>query len=183
MKRLVVSDNSNYFAGLEKLLAAADDDEQLFKSIVNAPFYDTLSAGVLGLGIVVLLLVNKAAKTVDRVALSKTEQAEGAVKMSVKPFKEIVIPADYADNIIVKAINTGNPQKTADWQYLFNPALTPEEARLNQAGAGIGCSIVYPLKARNGGAMIFSYFLMPDEIDDDHHKFMSTYSSLVSKTL
>jgi hypothetical protein len=170
------------FAKLEAFLDAADD-EHLFNQIVNAPFFDKLMAAFLGLGIVVLLLNNPKNKTIDRIALSNTEQAEGAKKRSAKPFAEIKIPASHPENIIARTITTGQPQQTDDWQYLFVPELTLEEARLNQASAGIGCSFVYPLMARDGGAIIFSYFIKPEDIGKDQKNFMATYAKLVSDKL
>jgi hypothetical protein len=177
-------ENDVYFANLRELLNKAKGDQQLFETIVNAPFFDKRRITLLGLGIVVLLLVNKQTRTVDRIALSDTELAKGAVRMSVKPFKEIKIPLNYKGNFIAEAIRSERYQQTSDWQYLFAPDLTPEEARLNQAGAGIGCSFIYPLiDARHGGALIFSYYLALDKIEREHHDFMRNYSYLVAKRL
>jgi hypothetical protein len=172
-----------FVAHTKRLLGHAQNDQELFETIVNAPFDDKTTATLMGLGIVVFLLVNKKTAYIDRVALSRTEPAQGAVEMSPKPFKAIKIPADYADNILVKAIKSGKPQSTSDWQYLFIPDLTPAQARFNQAGAGIACSAVYPVKARDGGALIFSYYLYPEQITKQHHKLMTAYADLVSQAL
>jgi hypothetical protein len=170
------------FAKLASLLDATEDSH-LFGQIVNAPFYDKLMAAFLGLGVVVFLLNNPTDGTIDRVSLSSTEHAEGAKKRSAKPFHEIKIPVDATDNIIAKAIRTREPQQTDDWQYLFTPELTHEEARLNQASAGISCSFVWPLNARDGGALIFSYFIHLEEITDEHLEFMRQYADTVSAKL
>jgi hypothetical protein len=176
--------NNLYLEELNKSLDSGDDDKKLFKSVVNAPFKDRRHSALLGLGIVVLLLVNKKARTIDRIALSDTELAQGAVEVSVKRFREIKIPLNYKGNFIAEAVRSGRYQQTSDWQYLFIPALKPEEARLNQAGAGIGCSFVYPLKnTRDGGAMIFSYFIPLNKIEPLHRDFMYRYSKLVSQVL
>jgi hypothetical protein len=90
---------------------------------------------------------------------------------------------DYTENIIAKAIESNEPQSTADWRYLFMPALTPEQAAFNQADAGIGFSVVYPLQVPGGGALIFSYYQMPDKVGDSQHAFMRAYADLVSSTL
>src|SRR5207253_8708356 len=68
-----------------------------------------------------------------------TPAADGAVKMSEKPFADIKIPLAHKRNIIAKAIASGEPQMTADWELLFVPALSAQAARYNQAGAGIEC--------------------------------------------
>jgi hypothetical protein len=120
----------------------------------------------------------------NSVAVSDTDLAKGAARMSVTPFAEIKIPLTYHGNFIAEAIRSERYQQTSDWQYLFAPELTPEEARLNQAGAGIACSFVYPLPyARAGGALVFSYYLPIDKIDREHREFMRTYSKLVANSL
>lgn len=172
------------YAELKQTLAACKTDKELFEQIVNAPFKYRVETALLFLGITVLLLVNKKGGTIDRIALSKTELAKGTTDVSVKRFEDIKIPLGYPKNIIAKAIKTRKPQGTGDWQYLFAPELSPEEARLNQASGGIGYSAVYPLVgARDGGAMIFSYFQYPQEIRDNQRKFMEKYSKIVTDVL
>jgi hypothetical protein len=172
-----------YLQRIKNLLGAAEGDEQLFEAIVNAPFHDKIRVTNLDLGIIVFLLVNKSEGTIDRVALSNTEQAAGAVKMSEKPFKEIIIPLGYEGNLIATAIQTGQIQKVADWKYLFAPALSPRAARFNQAGAGIEFSLVHPLKARDGGALIFSFYQVSTSVGDRHYAFVQKYSKLVDQFL
>lgn len=172
------------YAELQKGLEAAKGDAALFRAIVNLPFTFKVQTAYLFLGITVLLLVNKKTNTIDRVALSETELAKNTTDVSVKRFEDIRIPLGHPENIIAKAIATGKPQGTGDWRYLFTPELTPEEAHLNQASGGIGFSAVYPLVgARDGGAMIFSYFQHREEQRPAHREFMETYSRLVAKQL
>jgi len=183
MTKAIYFDKDVYYTEIQKLLLVPQNEEQLFKSIVNAPFHDTKNVTLLSLGIVVFLLVNKATQVIDRVALSDTELAKGAVSMSVKPFSSIKIPLNYYENSIAESIRSGKVQITDDWKYLFIPALTPQEAHFNQAGAGIGCSAVYPLKARDGGALIFSYYLLPEDLTAEHHAFMKAYAKMVERAL
>jgi hypothetical protein len=164
-------------------LASAANDAELFEVIVNTPFSDRLKATSIDLGIVVLLLVDKKQKKIDRVALSKTEPAAGTLKMTLKPFKSIKIPLTHYENIIAEAIRSQKPQMTSDWYYLFTPALSAQAARLNQSGGGIECSYVFPLTARDGGALIFSFFQPPVNIKKRHKNFMEGYSKLVDKSL
>lgn len=176
--------SKSFFTELKSLLSTPQNDKDLFETIVNAPFKNKLHTTTIDLGIIVLLLVNKKTKTIDRIALSKTEHAEWAIKMSPVPFHEIKIPVNNKQNTIAKAIKTGVPQKTTDWKYLFVPALAPEAARFNQAGAGIACSFVYPLiGVRDGGAMIFSYYQPLDHITKKHTSFMDKYALLVADAL
>lgn len=151
-----------------------------YQSIVNAPFQDKLVALRLGLGIVVLLLVNEDQNTIDRIALSKTDFAQHALDMSEKRFDEIKIPLDYTENIIIQALKSNEPRVTTDWQNLFNPEMSAKAARFNQAAAGIEGSYVYPLQTKPGGALIFSYFLLNAQPKRDQHQFMDKFSELVS---
>ncbi len=184
MARKVAVERSRYYKQLKALLNAAQNKEGLYEAIVNAPFRDRLKATEIDLGILVLLMVNSKTKNIDRIALSDTEHAEGAVNMSAKPFKAIKIPMDDEDNIIAKAIRSGQPQMTTDWKYLFVPAMTARQARFNQAGAGIECSIVYPLRGlKHGGAMIFSFFQPPENFTNEHKAFADAYSKLVADKL
>lgn len=165
-------------------LTKAGSNKELFQAVVDAPFKDVVSAAELFLGIVVLLILNKDTGMIDRVALSRTHLAEGTKKMSVKKFEDIKIPADYMGNIIVEAIHTGKPTSTIDWRYLFEPALTAQEARFNQAGGAISYSAVYPLVGvKDGAAMIFSYYQYPEHIGVEQRKFMKRYSRLVASHL
>lgn len=170
------------FDKLETLLKNANPDKELFDIIVNAPFvYFGPELAKLFLGIMTLVLVNKQTKTIDRIALTTNDIADHTERKSKKRFEDIKIPLHYLTNIIAKAIDTGRSQSTDDWQYLFIPELTAEEARLNQADGGIAFSVVYPLKIRDGGAIIFSYYQYPDKIGKAQRDFMRAYSRLVSK--
>lgn len=171
-----IDDYTDKFTAILK--SSTHDD--LYNSIVNTPFKFKEFAVPLGLGIMVLLIENPKTRTVDRIALSETDQAKGAVDYSAKPFHELNIPMTAKDNIIVSTIKSGRWHQTDDWQYLFNPVLTPEDARFNQAGAAISCSIVYPLESTPKGALIFSYFKPIWEIEESHHDFMRKYSQKVS---
>jgi hypothetical protein len=131
-----------------------------------------------------LLMVNNSDGTIDRIALSNTPAADGAVKMSEKPFADIKIPLVHKRNVVARAIASGEPQVIADWELLFVPALSAQAARYNQAGAGIESSHVYPLKnAGDGGALIFSFFQPASNIGPEHTAFMEAYSQMVAEAL
>ncbi|GAC1386916.1 MAG: hypothetical protein NVS1B7_6700 [Candidatus Saccharimonadales bacterium] len=167
-----------------KYLDEATSIDKLYQAIVNTPFIDELEAAHMFLGIVVLLLVDTQSQTINRVALSDTRLAKNTLKMTVKPFNDIKIPLGYHDNIIAEAIASGSPVGTTDWRYLFEPILTPEEARFNQAGGGIGYSAVHPiLLDALQGALIFSYYQYPEQLQSTQKDFMQHYTSLVSEYL
>jgi hypothetical protein len=163
-------------------LANCHTKRQLFRAIVDSPFEYPIEAAELYLGIIVLLLANKKTGMIDRVALSNTELAKGTTDVSVKRFEDIRIPLNYADNLVAQVIRTGHAEGTADWQYLFAPVLTPEEARLNQAAGAIAYSAVYPLPGA-AGALIFSYYQYPEKIGAKQKSFMNAYSNLVDQRL
>lgn len=168
---------------LKKRLEEATNDKELFATIVDAPFKHKVEAAFLFLGIIVFLLVDKEANTINRIALSDTDLAKNTLKVSAVPFNKIKIPLNHEENIISHAIKAGEPRDTTDWRFLFVPALQPDEARINQASAGIAYSAVYPLKARDGGALIFSYYQYEQEIGLAQRNFMSKYTTLVSNAL
>lgn len=172
------------FAAMQKLIAGASTEQERNSLIVNAPFEYKVAATFLFLGIVVLLMVDSDGKNISRIALSNTELAKNTTDVSLVPFNEIKIPLDHPENIISTAIRSGKYQDTTDWKYLFEPALTPEQARINQASGGIAYSAVYPLKNLNpGGAMIFSYFQYQQHIGSPQHEFMAQYSAMVDSVL
>jgi hypothetical protein len=178
------TENDVYYALLRELLNSTRSDKELFETIVNGPFTDRRRSALLGLGILSLLLVDKKTKTIRRVAVSDTDFARGAARMASKPYKDIQIPLGYKGNFVAEAVRSERYQQTSDWRYLFAPDISPEEARLNQASAGIACSFIYPLGyARAGGALVFSYYLPVDKIERDHRDFMRTYSKMVTNSL
>ena len=183
MGRPVTTDDQLDFTKLNDALTASQNDEERLDLIVNLPFKNKRFTTRLGLGLMVLVLVNTQEQTVDRIALSDTEPAHGAVAISPKPFRAINIPISQKDNLLVKAIETGEWQQTDDWKDTFTPVLAPEQARFNQAGAGIGCTIVYPFRARDGGALSFSYYKLLGEIGNEQHDFMRRYTDLVEELL
>jgi hypothetical protein len=160
------------------------DSNALATTIVNAPFKYRADMVLMGIGIIVLLIADKKCGQIRRVALSKTDMADGTERISAKPFKDIKVPIDDPENIVAQVIRTGEPQMTDDWKYLFTPALTPDEARLNQAGGGIACSYAYPLNFQGEkGAIIFSFFKGLEQIAKPERNFMAAYSKLISENL
>lgn len=156
----------------------------LATAIVNQPFVHKADMVLMGIGIIVLLIKSSRDGQIHRVALSNTELGEATKKISIKKFEDIKIPADHQVNVIARVIATNSPQMTSDWRYLFTPALSPEQARLNQAAGGIACSHVYPVHcASDKGALIFSFYKEPDAIDTAAIEFMRGYSEMVSDIL
>jgi hypothetical protein len=172
------------YTALTQALAAAQNKDQLYRAIVDAPFHFKIETALMSLGILVLLIADKKTGVINRVALSDTELAKGTTTVSVKRFEDIVIPLEHEENVIAQAISKNKPLMTTDWYYLFTPALSAEEARFNQAGGAIACSAVYPLAdLKDGGALIFSYYQYLENIGSRQSTFMKRYSKLVADTL
>jgi hypothetical protein len=184
MVKPAVSDAQIEYSLIRQQLAATSNKKDLYQKIVNAPFEYRVPTAFLFLGIIVLLFANEETGNIDRVALSQTELAKNTTDVSFVPFKQIKIPLNHHENIIAQAIKTGKYQDTTDWKFLFEPALTAEQARINQASGGIAYSAVYPLLGvKSGAAMIFSYFQYVHNIGPAQHDFMTQYSELVSSVL
>ncbi len=174
----------DYIANIQKVLYATPDGHARYEAVVNAPFHNKLHTTDLDLGIVVLLEVDRKAKAIKRIAFSDTEPARWSVKMLPIPFHEIKIPLSHSRNIIAKAVREKKHYKTADWHYLFTPALAAQTSRFNQAEAGIGCSYVFPLTGpRKSGAIIYSYYQPPENITSQHLDFMQAYTTITRKAL
>jgi hypothetical protein len=182
MAQLHIPVREQYYSQIEAIIGSARNERQLYEAAVEAPFHDRAVTTMLGLGIVVLLLVDAKTRNINRIAISKNEMTQGTFSMTTKPFHEIKIPLDNKENYIAIAIRSGHYMITSDWQYLFTPELSPEDSRFNQAGGGIACSAIYPLKGvKNGGALIFSFYEHLDKIGPEHHKFMKRYAELITK--
>lgn len=166
---------------LQQRLNSASSTKELHGLIVNAPFEFRVATTFMFLGIIVLLIVDEKTGNINRVALSNTELAKNTTDVSYVPFDKIKIPVAHKENIIALAIRSGKPQDTTDWKFLFEPALTPEQARMNQASGGIAYSAVYPLvDVKPGAALIFSYFQYMHNIGGPQVDFMKRYSALVN---
>lgn len=169
---------------LKQALTTAGSREELNSLIVNAPFSQKVETTLMFLGIIVLLKADKATGVIDRVALSNTELAKNTTDVSVVPFQDIKVPLDDPENILAKAVRTSKPQDTTDWKFLFEPALSAEQARINQASGGIAYSAVYPFDdGGTPGALIYSYFQYMHNIGNPQHEFMRQYTDLVATTI
>ncbi|MDB5175515.1 MAG: hypothetical protein JWM81_373 [Candidatus Saccharibacteria bacterium] len=171
------------FSVLEKSFDNAQDYKALQRMIVNAPFEQKLATASLFLAFIVLLVVNKKSGLIERVALSDTELAHNTTEVSFKAFEDIKIPVDHTENIIVQSIKSHEPRDTTDWYYTFTPALTGQQARINQASGGISYTAIYPLDIPPQGALSFSYYQYPENIDKTQHDFMKQYAVIVSKAI
>jgi hypothetical protein len=168
---------------LKNKLAKAKDYKELTGLIVNEPFKQKVPITFMFLGFIVLIVVNKKTGMLDRVSITKNELAQNTFDVSSVPFEDIKIPLEDPNNLYVRSIKTGEPTDTTDWYFTFTPALTGEQARINQASAGIAFTVVYPLKFENGGCLSFSYYQYLGEIGENQRRFMSEYTDIASEAM
>jgi hypothetical protein len=181
---LPTNSDGDYFESLADELAGIKGIKELYQRIVDLPFEDRRRATMLSMEHMILVLVNKKTQTIDRIALSDTESARRAVFYSVLPFEAIKIPLSNKENYLGIAIRTHQVMATSDWKDTFTPVLTPDQARMNQAGAGAGCTIVYPLEGvGDGAAFAFSFYEPLTKISKHHHDFMREYTKVAAHEL
>lgn len=181
---LPTSSDGDYLNQLASELASIKGTKELYQRMVDLPFADRRHATMLSMEHMILVLVNKKTRTIDRIALSDTESANRAVFYSVLPFEAIKIPLANKENYLCIAIRTNKVMATSDWKDTFTPVLTAEQARMNQAGAGAGSTVVYPLEGvGNGAAFAFSFYEPLTNIGKHHHDFMREYSKICAAEL
>lgn len=168
---------------LRQLLKAAKSkgDSQLFQAVVDTPFKQKAEAAFLFLGFISFFLA-KPDREVRLAAVSDTEQYHLSVNgydFKAEDFRLSL--DDDAQNDIVLAINTGQPQTTTDWQSVSRQVADKEQVSLNQASGGIAFSATYPLSNPSGGALMYSFFQYEENIGPPQTGFMEKYSRLVSQ--
>lgn len=168
---------------LKQALRATSNYEQLKTVIVEAPFRQPLAVASLFLAFIVLMLANKKTGQIDRVTITDTELARNTFEVTAVPFEDIKIPLHHPDNIIAQSIDDGRPRDTTDWYYTFTPALTGDQARINQASAGIAYTAIYPIDIPDGGVLSFSYYQYASEIGDQQRDFMKNYTQIVAQAI
>lgn len=164
---------------LKILLNNLNFDDVVFK-VVNSILTEL---GYLNLGyrIVVLSLIDESSKSLRRIALSQTPEAERAKAVSTVPFEKIAIPLNAVDNYCVKVLYSRQPLYTSHWPDILSPPLTPEAALRNQEASGIKTSMVYPVFAQNKpiGSLIFSMIKEYSEVSEDEKDLLLGFTDLV----
>jgi hypothetical protein len=168
--------DETYYRRLHELLSKPRTAHALFEMVVLAPFHQKIVSAYLGLGVVILLLVDEPHDTINSVAVSKTDAAKDTA---------VHLPLGHHRNAIVKAVVERAPQQITDWSLAFAPELTTQEARMNQAETGTECSVIFPIIRNNRvrGALLFGYLEPPEQIGTNQYDFMTRYSQLVADHL
>ncbi|HSX47549.1 MAG TPA: hypothetical protein VLF63_02125 [Patescibacteria group bacterium] len=182
--------NSNFNPGLDYLhlnnkLCAAKNDDQLFQLIVNVPFYqDKIQTSFIFLGIICLYLVDEKEKNHFKgVAHSKANFGFNHTQYSFTALNNLKFNLNDSQNITAKTIRLGRMGETTDWNELFTPAISTNQARDYQLKSGIEYSAIYPLKSRGGGALIYGFFQNKSFINELQFDFMKKYTKFVDNQL
>jgi signal transduction histidine kinase len=165
---------------LQNVILNTLDFNQVVKNSVNSVFNEL---GYLDLGyrIVVLSLINEQEETLERIAISQTEDAKKALLATRVPFSKIIIPLNEADNLCVKAISTKSVYATTYWYDILRPVSNEADAAILQRKVGIKTSMIYPVFA-NGraiGSIIFSMVKKYEEVTDREKELLAGFVDLV----
>jgi len=165
---------------LQKIILDSLDFNQVVKKIVDGLLTE-LGYLHLGYRIIVLTLVDETRGVLKRISLSSTPEAAKAMAASAVPFRNIEIPLEVDDNLLIKVINEQKPYTTHYWPDIFKPVLTIEEALANQKAAGIKTSMIYPIivKEKSIGVLIFSLVKEEEEVSSDEKDLIRGFTDIV----
>lgn len=179
---LLLSDS--LYTDLERELQVADTDTRsLYHAIANAPFDHDRDMALLFLGFISFFVLDEEKQAVVTGSFTDNEYFQHSVADHNFDPTTYKLPLSLTDNALVKAITTGKPVSSDNWDNFKRPEIEEGIARLNQAAGGIGYSVVYPVAGKIKGALIFNYYQFPESIGDLQSDFMARYSNLVSSAL
>jgi GAF domain-containing protein len=143
---------------LEKLILSTLEYDELIRKIVDGMLYE-LGYLKLGYKIVVLSLVNTANSTLDRVAISQTEEAKRALQLTPVPFKKIIIPLNHSENLLTKVAQTRKYDTSSKMFDVLTPVMTVDESNSLQQNLGITSIIAFPLISQDKVVGVLSFSL------------------------
>jgi hypothetical protein len=167
----------------QALLAAKTDRATLYKAIVEEPFVHDRAMGLLFLGFISFFVLDDEQQMIVVAAATDNEYYHQSVDNYDFKLSDYKLPLTATDNSVVRAITTGEPVSSDNWDSFRRPQIEEGVARLNQADGGIGYSVVYPVAGKIKGALMFNYYQFPEAIGAAQEGFMQRYSELVSAAL
>jgi hypothetical protein len=171
------------FRHLEQALKDEKSDRNtLYQLVANAPFSHDRDMGLLFLGFISFFVVDDD-RIVRLVGVTDNDYYRDSVRGYNFKTYDYRVPLSAKGNTIVKAIKTGKPIKSSDWDTFRRPGIGKGPARLNQANSGIGHTVVYPLKGKTKGALMFNFFQYPELVGQAQDEFMRRYTAIVSDTV
>jgi len=165
---------------IDRVILDTLDFKELTKEVVNVVLKE-LDYLKLGYQIIVLTLLNKKKKTVERVSISKTKAAATALEETPIPFKEIVIPLKEKENLLVKAVKNKKIYFTHDLSDVLYPEANRRVWRKIQKACNIKTSMIYPIVVRGKsiGAMIFSLSKGANKISKYEKEILAGFTNAV----
>lgn len=165
---------------ISKVILNTLDFNHVVQNVVDSLLFE-LNYLERGYRIIVLTLIDEQRGILKRISLSQTEEAKKAQQASAVPFHQIEIPLTAADNLLIKVINERKVSVTNYWPDIFKPVLTPEQAKINQAAAGVKTSMIYPVITRDRavGALIFSLVKDVKDVSEEEQDLLAGFTDLV----
>lgn len=168
----------------DKLRAVFDSTqtpEALYEAVANAPFESAVEMAFIFLGFICFYLVDEDQQQIYLAGVSDNDFYHESVSGYNFDPALFRIQLDDPKNLIARSIRQNGEVRTEDWEDLSRPEAKDGAARINQATAGIGYSIIRPLTGKNRGAVMFSYYQYQDHDDTQSCDFMERYTKLVSE--
>jgi len=166
---------------LERIILDTLDFREVVQKVVDSIFTEL---GYLDLGykVVVLALVDEKNGTLNRVALSQTEEAKKTRQVSEMEFSDIKIPLSSRKNLCIRALKQNKIQITHYFPDILTPPISVENALESQKNAGIKASMVYPLESRGEviGVMIFSMDKTEKHVTPQEWSLLRYFTEMVS---
>jgi len=166
---------------LEKLILSTLEYDELIRKIVDGMLYE-LGYLKLGYKIVVLSLVNVNNSTLDRVAISQTEEAKRALQLTPVPFKKIIIPLNHSENLLTKVVQTRKYGTSSKMFDVLMPIMTIEESDSLQQNLGIASIIAFPLISQDKviGVLSFSLGKQTHEVSVEEKQLLIRFADVAA---
>ncbi|MEM5810983.1 MAG: histidine kinase dimerization/phospho-acceptor domain-containing protein, partial [Candidatus Aenigmatarchaeota archaeon] len=142
---------------IDKIILKTTNMKVLTDKVVNV-MLEELNYLDLGYRIIVLSLVNREKKVLERTSISKTEFARLALSNSPVRFRDLVFSLNQTNNLSIKALKDRKPYITNNLHDMLFPAVDKKVVHFVQRKLGILSSIVFPIYSKDLplGTLIFS---------------------------
>lgn len=177
---LIVTDE--LYDGLEKTLKALKGDKiKLYRAIVDLPFENTKEMGLLFMGFLCYLSVDREAEQLKLESATDNDYYRESVADYDFEHTSFVVPFTASENSMVKAAVSGEPVSLTNWDDMRRPGIEEGVARLNQATSGIAYTVIMPIDDK--GVLGFNFFQPKESLPQASEDFLQRYSELVARVL
>lgn len=162
-------------------LDAAQTPDALAEAVANAPFEFAVEMAFIFLGFISFFLVDEERQEISLPGVSDNEFYHDSIKGYSFDPALFRVKLDDPRNAIARSIRENKEIRTEDWEEIRRPEAKDGVARINQASAGIGYSVIRPLTGAVRGAIMFNYYQYQDDNSAEADDFMEHYTQLVSE--